>query len=187
MLVLAIFGHCSINIQVMTKRYFLSFILLGAVLGLPCAVAGQTKAEQKAEKVRKVQECLRADSFAIEVSNAMTMGGHNVSLSPFYSLKVRNDSVFSYLPYYGRAYYVPYDGGQGLTFDTKMQGYTKTQGKGKKKGLYEIRFSARTAEDYYTFMLEVYENGSASIHVSSQNRQPIDYLGEVVLDEDEKK
>lgn len=170
----------------MTKINLLSLVLAGAVLGLPLAVSGQNKAERKAEKARKVQECLKADSFAIEVDNALTMGGRNVSLSSFYSLEVRNDSVFSRLPYYGRAYYVPYGGGQGLMFEAKMLDYKKTPGKGKKKGSCEIRFSARTPEDYYTFMIDVFGNGSASIHVTAQNRQPIDYLGEMTWEEESR-
>ena len=102
------------------------------------------------------------------------MGGQSIQLSPYYSLKVRNDSVYSYLPYYGRAYMLPYGGGEGLNFEAKVVDYKQEMGK---KGSYEITFSARTQEDYYTFHVTVYDNGSSmSVKVAEDG-----YNGEVAI------
>lgn len=41
-----------------------------------------------------------------------------------YTLEIRNDSVFSYLPYFGVAYNAPYGGGKSLNFNASITGYT---------------------------------------------------------------
>ncbi len=40
----------------------------------------------------------------------LNMRGRSIPLTSLYSLEIRNDSVISYLPYYGRAYSIPYGG-----------------------------------------------------------------------------
>ena len=127
------------------------------------------------------KNALESKQFRIEPNSALTMSGWNVQLNSYYSLEVRNDSVFSYLPYYGRGYNVPYGGGEGLNFEAKVEDYKQSIGK---KGNYEIEFSARTREDFYTFHIDVYDNGSSSIHVNMQRRQSIDFLGDLVLTRD---
>ena len=48
--------------------------------------------------------------FTIEVDRALPMGGRTVHLTTPYSLEMRGDSAISYLPYFGRAYSLPYGG-----------------------------------------------------------------------------
>lgn len=112
----------------------------------------------------------------------MPMRGRNITLSSPYSLEIRNDSVFSYLPYYGRAYSVPYGGGSGLIFNAPLKEYTMDL---DKKGNAVIKFSARSPEDFFEFSAKVFSNGTASIDVIMQNRQSISYRGE--LDTENKK
>ena len=57
-------------------------------------------------------------------AQTMPIRGRNITLSTPYPLEIRNDSVFSYLPYYGRAYSVPYGGGSGLIFNAPLKEYT---------------------------------------------------------------
>ena len=47
------------------------------------------------------------------------MKGRSRALTSDYSIEIRNDSVFSYLPYFGVAYNVPYGGGKGLIFNAR--------------------------------------------------------------------
>lgn len=157
-------------------------LLLMAVI--PTFSWAQTKAERKQQRAQMVKECMESKQFRIEPNSALTMSGWNVQLNSYYSLEVRNDSVFSYLPYYGRGYNVPYGGGEGLNFEAKVEDYKQSIGK---KGNYEIEFSARTREDFYTFHIDVYDNGSSSIHVNMQRRQSIDFLGDLVFKENDEE
>lgn len=104
------------------------------------------------------------------------MRGQAVSLTSPYTLEMRGDSVISYLPYFGRAYSVPYGGGNGLRFERTTTDYTCTY---DKKGTARIKFAARTDDDTYRFNIQIYPNGSASINVTPTNRQNISYQGEL--------
>ncbi|HRG13237.1 MAG TPA: DUF4251 domain-containing protein, partial [Macellibacteroides fermentans] len=99
-----------------------------------------------------------------------------------YSLTVRNDSVFSYLPYFGQAYSLPYGGGVGMTFDAPLTEYNQRY---DKKNNAEITFRTRSADDTHTFRIQIYPNASATIQVTSINRQGITYYGTVDLKEGE--
>ena len=59
----------------------------------------------------------------------MPMKGGSKHLTSDYSLEIRNDSVYSYLPYFGVAYNVPYGGGKGLNFSAPLSEYTSTYSK----------------------------------------------------------
>ena len=89
---------------------------------------------------------------------------HAKALSYGYYIKVSGDSLYSYLPYFGHAYRVPYGGGKGLDFAEKMTEYTITKGKG---GRMNIDIKVDNREDRYTYHLEVYDNGRAFLDVSS--------------------
>jgi hypothetical protein len=48
----------------------------------------------------------------------------------------------------------------------------------------EITFKTRTKEDLFTYRVQIFVNGSASVHVSSNNRQPISFSGKAVAKTD---
>ena len=76
----------------------------------------------------------------------LPMKGRSRSLTSNYSVEVRNDSVFSYLPYFGEAYNIPYGGGKGLIFNAPISQY---QTKHLKKGKVQINFKVNNEEDKY--------------------------------------
>ena len=83
--------------------------------------------------------------FTIEVDRALPMGGRTVHLTTPYSLEMRGDSAISYLPYFGRAYSLPYGGGDGMRFEESINDYQSTF---DKKGTARIKFVARTKEAF---------------------------------------
>lgn len=109
----------------------------------------------------------------------LPMRGASKSVSYGYSVEVRNDSIFSYLPYFGRAYQVPYGGGKGLTFDVPIDHYQEVK---MKNGSRKIDIELRNEEDVYMYHISVFDNGSSSIDVQSRQRDPISYSGEVIFD-----
>ena len=113
------------------------------------------------------------------MDRAVPMAGRPVNLTSPYSLEIHGDSILSYLPYFGRAYSAPYGGGEGLTFKEVS---TEKERTSKKKGRSEIKFRVKTQEDVYTFRVEVYPNGLATINVMPVNKQAITFYGNVALD-----
>lgn len=158
--------------KVKNLRFIALLILLSGAVGL----SAQSKKEKKEQMKLVVKELLASEKYKIHANTAFPMRGRSIPLSSPYALEVRNDSVISYLPYYGRAYSIPYGGGEGLVFKAPLKDY-KTEK--DKKGNTRIQFSARTLEDKYDFSVSVFDNGAASIDVMMQNRQSISFSGEL--------
>jgi hypothetical protein len=108
--------------------------------------------------------------------------GPGKNLTSGWSLEVKNDSLFSYLPYMGRAYNVPFGGGKGLNFDAPIKNYRDGLWQ---KNLRKIDFDATNDEDTYHYTIDVYENGNATINVVARERDPITFSG-VMKEETEK-
>lgn len=159
-----------------TKKQIL-MLLLALLVGLP-TLSAQTKKEKKEQKKEAVKKLIVSENYKIDVRTALPMRGRSIPLSSPYSLEIRNDSVISYLPYFGRAYSIPYGGGDGLNFRAPLKEYSMEM---DKKGNAVIKFTARNPEDRYEYRAKVYSNGSASIDVNMTNRQSISFQGDLLL------
>jgi hypothetical protein len=148
--------------------------LLFAVLAF-----GQNKPPSKVEiKAAKVENAVQSGRYAITVNQVSPMSGSVRPLTPDYSVRISGDSAYVYLPYFGRAYSAPMSGEGGIRVSTTMDSYKVVYKKGKN---YSIRFTAKGVDDTYQFSITLWTNGKASIHVTCNNRQAIDYSGELVL------
>ena len=164
----------------MKKKKQIFMLLLALLVGLP-TLSAQSKQEKKEQKKEAVKKLIASENYKIDVRTAMPMRGRSIPLTSPYSLEIRNDSVISYLPYFGRAYSIPYGGGDGLNFRAPLKEYDM---KMDKKGNAVIEFVARNPEDRYEFRAKVFPNGSASIDVNMQNRQSISFQGELYIKEE---
>lgn len=153
-------------------------ICLMAYLGMMPIVA-QNTSNKKKNKEEAIKELVKSGNYKIEVSIAYPRGGKSVPLTSSYSLEVRNDSVISYLPFYGRAYSIPYGGGDGLNFKASLDEYEVEYN--SKKERFEVKMRARTNEDTFRFNLDIFFNGSSMIDVNMQNRESISYSGKIEL------
>ncbi|WP_294586977.1 DUF4251 domain-containing protein [uncultured Bacteroides sp.] len=154
------------------------------LLGLICMIAtvpatAQSRSEKKARIERAVKEAIDSQTYKIDVNRMQPMRGGSRTLTTNYSLKISNDSVYSYLPYFGVAYNIPYGGGKGLVFSEPITEY-KT--KELKKGRMQIDFKTRSEGDNYEYSLTIYPNGSTTIHVQASNRQSISYTGDMDIE-----
>ena len=158
------------------------------LLGLICMIAAipaaaqsrsESRSEKKARIERAVKEAIDSRKYKINVNRMQPMRGGSRTLTTDYSLKVSNDSVYSYLPYFGVAYNIPYGGGKGLVFSEPITEY-KT--KELKKGRMQIDFKTRSEGDNYEYSLTIYPNGSTTIHVQASNRQSISYTGDMDIE-----
>ena len=163
----------------MKKKKQIFMLLLALLVGLP-TLSAQSKQEKKEQKKEAVKKLIASENYKIDVRTAMPMRGRSIPLTSPYSLEIRNDSVISYLPYFGRAYSIPYGGGDGLNFRAPLKEYDM---KMDKKGNAVIEFVARNTVDRYEFRAKVYMNGEASINVNMQNRQSISFQGELEMED----
>jgi hypothetical protein len=136
----------------------------------------QARAEKKEQTAKMVRDNLASRNFTISVRQANPLRHPSIVLTTMYSLKIKGDSIYSYLPYYGQAYSVPYGGGKALNFDGTIEQYECYY---PKKDLTRVILITRNEEDIYQYDIQVFENGNTTINVSSQKRDPISYYGDM--------
>lgn len=153
-------------------------ILLGssACVMLSGCASAEERAARAAEQAAKVTKALEARDYKIAVNRMYPMKGSSRSVSYGYSVEVRNDSLISYLPYFGGAYNVPYGGGKGLNFSERIGSYRESQ---KNNGERQIEINVTNEEDTYIYLIKVFSNGNSSIDVTSRQRDHISYSGEL--------
>ncbi len=153
---------------VLMTGFILSIFLMG------CSSSKGLTKEEKAVKETALRKAVENREFVVDVERMLPMSGRSRALTSSYSLQIDGDRVKSYLPYVGRAYSVPYGGGDGLNFESTITDYKSSF---DNKGKAVIEFQAKTPEDRYSFRLEIFPNGSASVNVTSVNRQGISFQG----------
>ena len=152
------------------------WVLLGALVALSQPVQAQSREEKRAQKAAAVAQAIESRHFVVDVDYMLPQQGQSHALTSPYSVEVRGDSLISYLPYVGWAYNVPYGGGKGLHFEAPIVSYKRRD---DKKGRTMVHLDVRTDEGRYTYRFTFYPNGKASLHVSSAERQPISFQGEI--------
>lgn len=154
-------------------------IITAAVIMAACATTDKQKGyDKKKEKAEMIDKAVSNRDFKISVRTAYPNRGRSVQLTTDFELRVKGDSVMSYLPYFGRAYNIPYGGGKGLNFNDVMNDFKITQPKRNKK---HIEFNVKNDEDTYKFYIDVFDNGNAYINVMPQQRESISFNGDVEL------
>jgi len=156
------------------KTVIKAWVVTAAALWLVgCSATRPLTAEQQ----QALETAIEDRDFQIEVSRAYPTSGRSINLTTPYSLTVKGDSVNSYLPYFGRAYSVPYGGGSGLNFEGMLMDY-KTQ-KGR-RDLTTVTFTVKSPDDLIRYQVDIWPGGNASIQVTPQNRQSINFDGTLV-------
>lgn len=137
----------------------------------------QIKEEKKLAEQKKVEELLNSKDYEFVADWAYPQSGRSINLtsnSNFF--RVKNDSVHSEMPFFGRAYAgVAYSGGGGLDFKGATKDYSMT----KEKKNYIIKTEVKGNSDNYSIQLTVYFDGGASLNINSNNRASISYRGMV--------
>ena len=163
------------------KRISIFVLISTLILAAGCGPLNQTPQEKAAEAARiesAVRDSLDARKFTISVNRMHPRRGQSKALSSPYSLRVDSGRVYSYLPYAGVAYSVPYGGGKALNFDADILEYREDQPRTDRR---VIIFSTDNGEDHLIYTLTVFVNGKADIDVRARNREGIGFSGEMDL------
>ena len=159
----------------MMKNWIIFIVMAAALAG--CATTAE-RMEREARTAAQVSEALASRHYTINVLMMYPQRGRAVNLTTNYSVEVKGDSLISYLPYFGRAYNVPYGGGKGLNFIAPITGYqTETD----RKGITRVVLTSENEEDHYRYILEVSNSGDSYIQVQSRQRDFIRYSGRMDL------
>ena len=163
------------------KKIIIWFGLFLSVMASGCATSKGLTKEEKAANEAALREAIENRMFVVEVDRALPMGGGSRMLTTSYSLEIKGDEVKSYLPYFGRAYSVPYGGGDGLIFESVMTDY---QSSIDKKGILFVSFKTKSKEDQFVYRIRITPGGYSLIDVTSIQRQPISFHGKTFIKEE---
>ena len=159
----------------MKKHHFLLLLaagLLAAVLQPQFSVAQNKK---DSAKIAKITELIVSQHYAFKAQTATPLAGRLRQLTSEYDLQVSKDVIVSQLPYFGRAYSAPINPSDGgIQFTSKDFEYTLTD---KKKGGWDVTIKFKDAKDVQQMQLSIFNNGTASLQVTSNNRQAISFNG----------
>jgi hypothetical protein len=114
-------------------------------------------------------------NFVFKPQTALPTRGKSIQLTSYFDLKISKDTMISNLPYYGRAYSASIDPSEnGLNFTSTNFDYTVTP---RKKGGWEVLIKPKDANNVREMTFTIFENGNASLYVTSNNRESISFNG----------
>ena len=164
----------------MTQKQTVVRPLLGIVfaammlLTMGCA-SSQSSAERAAETKKAVAEALANRHLRINIRSMHPTRYTSRTVSYGFFLELKGDKLESYLPYMGQVYQASAISSEGLNFEAPIISYSEAR---LKKGLTRIELEVRTKEDFYHYLLEIYDTGTAYIRVRGQNRDSISFEGD---------
>ena len=152
-------------------------ILLIFVAGSLYAQEKKSKKERRIEQAEKVQKMVELQDYKFGAQRAIPMSGRTVHLTSEYDVRVSNDTIMAYLPYFGRAYVAPMDPSEGgIKFESRDFDYRIENAK---KGGWVAYMTIKDARRRIDMILKISTNGSAVLSVNDDTRQTISFDGYV--------
>jgi hypothetical protein len=139
--------------------------------------AQESKADKKAAEAALITKIITGQNYLFTAQSVTPMGGRFRQLTTEYTVKVSKDTVISDLPYFGRSYSADIGSSEGgIHFTSTNFEYQITE---RKKGGWDITIKFKDVKDAQQFSFSVFDSGSASLQVTSTNKQPISFNGYV--------
>jgi hypothetical protein len=134
------------------------------------------KKEKAAAQAKAVDAMLQTKHFQFRAITMSPMSGRMRQLTSEYGFKLSPVELQCYLPYFGKAYSAPIgESGGGYDFISKDFEYTIKQIKSE----WEVKIHPKDVKNVSQMILRVFDNGTASLQVTSNQRQPISYNGNI--------
>ena len=161
------------------KQFML--MMIAALLMVACATP-EERAARQAENLKMVKAAVGSQQYRINVTSMRPMRGTTTNVMGRW-LKIDGNTVDCSLPYIGRND-IPHMKTRAevrmdskLEFNAEVQNYLLKLEAKKKRGI--VTFSTRYGSDEYQFNITVDNMGRAFIRVTPENRDFIDYEGNV--------
>ena len=166
----------------MKKNIFFGKLLLAFCISIfifsNCSSTKDSSANKRNLSASDIQSMVDSHRFTFVAQTANSARGHFRNLTSRYDVRVSSDSLVSYLPYYGRAYTAPIDPSQGgLDFTSTNFSYDATHEKSNK---WNVVLKPGNGQDVQQLDFVIFDNGTSSLNVSSNSRDPISFNGYIV-------
>jgi hypothetical protein len=148
-----------------------------AIIAFICLPGIGWAQQHKIDKKAEIKKIVEAQNYVFKAQTALPTAGATRQLTSDYDLRISKDTIISDLPYFGRAYTAPLNPSEGpLQFTTTKFQYMVSN---NKKGGWNISITPKDLTDPRELIMTIFDNGSASVVVNSNNRQPISFNGYV--------
>lgn len=154
-------------------KYLLTLVISLSLVALQCKPVGAARQNAKEQAFKKLLESRRYQFIPLSVQ---PQAGRSIPVNN-YSLTILEDSLSSYLPYFGVAHTAPVNPGKGpLDFTATDFGYTSEAGK---QGNVLVSIKLDNSSDAQEFNFIVSSSGYATLNVRFNSRQSISYYGQI--------
>jgi hypothetical protein len=148
-----------------------------AIIAFICLPGIGWAQQHKIDKKAEIKKIVEAQNYVFKAQTALPTAGATRQLTSDYDLRISKDTIISDLPYFGRAYTAPLNPSEGpLQFTTTKFQYMVSN---NKKGGWNVSITPKDLTDPRELIMTIFDNGSASVVVNSNNRQPISFNGYV--------
>lgn len=175
----------------------MKFIYCFVIIALSLFACGSSKSTATPAEIENLKKMVEQKSFEIEsdyanpVATTALMSLQNAGLFPVGStassvsllgnpnyLRVKGDSVYAELPYFGEVQMPSYDArGSGIQIKSLMEDYEANQN--QKSKAYDLKFNADGEHESFNVYITLFPNGRSSIRISGGKRNSIEYTGRV--------
>ena len=161
-----------------TIKQFLKPMLLAFLIIAGFSVTraqDSTVTENKSEHT--IEQLLNAKQFVFVPQSVLPTTGRMRQLTSYYDVTLKGNTLISFLPYFGRTYTAPVDFTRSaLDFTSNSFEYNVEN---RKKGGWDVIVKPKDQTNVRQYMFTVFDNGSATLRVLSNNSQPITFNGYV--------
>lgn len=162
----------------MKKLFLFLMMALALVACSTMKLTPEQQAQRRAQETLQMNKNVQDRHFSIDIDYIYPQQGRSLAADYGYFVAIQGDTLNSCLPYYGRAYQVPYGGGDGLNFETRISSYTFSR---LENGVIRVQVKATNDGDQYNYVFDIFDNGKTSIVVSSRERDQIRFTGTMNL------
>jgi len=149
----------------------LIFIVTINIFG--CANAHHVKTDQAMDSIT-VRNMVESQSFIFIPRYVNAVGVRNRDLSFGYQISVSKDTIISYMPFFGRGYIAPISPSD-VDFDFTSTKFLNTTTPAKKG--WNISIKPKDQRYLTELYFRIFDNASASLTVTSNDRSVISYNG----------
>lgn len=157
--------------------------ILASVILIPLLLLG-CSSSKKMEKLHPedISNMISAKNFTFIAERVNPFRGMSRNLTSLYDVKIKKDTLDSFLPYFGRAYQAPIDPSKGgIMFKSLNFSYSVTD---KSKDEWQIYIEPKDNSDVRMFIFQIFGNGKATLNIQNTHRDPISFYGHLQKNED---
>lgn len=148
----------------------LSLVLLSFTL-IKCSSSKTTTTLEKG----MIEDMIRNHSFIFVAERMNPLRGRSRILTSSYDVRVKNDSLVSFLPYFGRAYTAPIDPTKvGTQFTSTNFTY---QVNAEKNDRWRVSLIPKDVSSIQELLFTIFDNGTTSLSITSTSKDHISYEG----------